>query len=81
MSAAIRSGHTWPTICGGKGTCKTCVCLILEGEENLIPVEPFEAEGLETIASSIPSNGKARLACQAKPTGDVKVRKIGVRAA
>ena len=82
MVAAIHSGFTWPTICGGKGTCKTCVFLTLEGEENLAEMEPWEREGLESIAESLPNGGEGyRLACQAQVTGDVKLRKIGVRAA
>jgi len=77
MEAAIRSGYTWPTICGGRGTCKTCVCLVLDGGENLSKIEDFEEEGLASLGAGLDEN--SRLACQAKPSGDVKVRKIGVR--
>lgn len=81
MAAAIRNGFTWPTICGGRGTCKTCVFLTLAGGANLLAAEPWEVEGLETIAETLPNGGEGwRLACQAKATGDVTLRKVGVRA-
>jgi 2Fe-2S ferredoxin len=80
IQAAWRNGYTWPTICGGAGTCKTCVFLTLDGTEHLLPVEPWEAEGLRSIAPSLSKHGEdARLACQAKVCGDIRVRKIGVR--
>ena len=86
MAAAIRNGYTWPTICGGQGACKTCVFLILDGEENLTDIEPYEQEGLQSIAGTLPNAGEGwRLACQARvrseATGDVKLRKGGVRPA
>jgi 2Fe-2S ferredoxin len=80
IEAAWRNGYTWPTICNGQGTCKTCVFLTLDGEENLLAIEPWEASGLETIADSLPDRGQSwRLACQAKVSGDIRLRKIGVR--
>ena len=82
MAAAIRNGYTWPTICGGQGTCKTCVFLTLEGESNLAGLGPWEEKALESIIDSLPNRGLGwRLACQAKATGDVRLRKIGVRQA
>ena len=82
MAAAIRNGYTWPTICGGQGTCKTCVFLTLEGQRNLVDVEPREEQALDSIIDTLPNRGQGfRLACQAKATGDVKLRKIGVRQA
>lgn len=82
MAAAIRNGFTWPTICGGQGTCKTCVFSTLEGEGNLSRVEPWEMEGLASIAETMSNRGHGwRLACQASATGDVKLRKVGVRLA
>ena len=80
MAAAIRNGYTWPTICGGQGTCKTCVFLTLKGKRNLVAIEPWEEQALDSITDSLPNRGQGwRLACQAKATGDVKLRKIGVR--
>jgi ferredoxin len=80
IEAAWRNGYTWPTICNGKGTCKTCVFLTLEGEENLSAVEPWEDSGLAAIAESLPAAGQGwRLACQATVSGNVRLRKSGVR--
>ncbi|MBM4204468.1 MAG: 2Fe-2S iron-sulfur cluster binding domain-containing protein, partial [Gammaproteobacteria bacterium] len=80
IQAAWRNGLTWPTICGGAGTCKTCVFLTLDGAEHLLPPEPWEASGLRSIAASLPVNGQGwRLACQAKVLGDIRLRKSGVR--
>ena len=86
MAAAIRCGFTWPTICGGQGTCKTCVCLTLDGEEHLSAVGAWERQGLESIADTLPNGGDGwRLACQAElkdgAVGDIKLRKGGVRVA
>ena len=80
MAAAIRQGFSWPTICGGQGTCKTCVFLTLEGEANLAEAGNWEQAALADIATSLGNQGRGwRLACQATATGDVKLRKIGVR--
>ena len=80
IQAAWRNGYTWPTICGGEGTCKTCVFHILEGEENLSPIEPWEDTGLRSLAESLPNQGQGfRLACQARVIADIRLRKIGVR--
>ena len=82
MAAAIRNGYTWPTICGGQGTCKTCVFLTLEGKSNLVEIEPWEEQALDSIIHTLPKRGQGwRLACQAKATGNVRLRKIGVRQA
>lgn len=80
MAAAIRNGYTWPTICGGQGTCKTCVFLTLEGNSHLVEIKPWEEQALASIIDTLPNRGQGwRLACQARATGDVKLRKIGVR--
>jgi 2Fe-2S ferredoxin len=80
IQAAWRNGYTWPTICNGRGTCKTCVFLTLDGEPNLSVVEAWEQEGLQSIADSLPNAGRDwRLACQATVHGNVRLRKIGVR--
>ncbi|MBP1823327.1 2Fe-2S iron-sulfur cluster binding domain-containing protein [Mycobacterium sp. OAE908] len=80
IEAAWRNDLWWPTICRGAGTCKTCVLRVVEGEEHLSPVEPWEHEGLDGIRRTLPGGGVGyRLACQVKAAGDVVVRKIGVR--
>ena len=80
MAAALRQGYSWPTICGGSGTCKTCVFQTLDGAANLLPAQRYEQESLDAIASTLPNGGEGwRLACQAQATGDVTLRKVGVR--
>ncbi len=79
IEAAWRNGYTWPTLCNGQGTCRTCVFMTLDGEQNLSTIEAWEDAGLQTIADSLPGEGRGwRLACQAKVRGDVRLRKIGV---
>lgn len=82
FAAAGRHGYRWPTVCGGVGTCRTCIMTVMEGEESCSPVEPWEAEGLEEIgAAGRGSGGVVRMACQTKLSGPVRARKPGVRAA
>lgn len=82
MAAALRQGYKWPTVCGGFGQCKTCYMYVLEGEENLLPPMPLELEGLEVLSNAVSQDrGAVRLACQLKLTGDIVVKKVGVRQA
>ena len=46
MASAIRNGYSWPTICGGQGTCKTCVFSTLEGGSNLARIGSWEEQAL-----------------------------------
>ena len=82
IQAAWRNNVTWPTICNGQGTCKVCVCMVIEGAEHCSAIAPFEAEGLASVADSLaPEDATWRLACQATTSGDVRLRKVGVRPA
>jgi ferredoxin len=75
--AAGRQGYRWPTVCGGLGTCRTCLMVVEEGRENCSPIEDLEAEGLDALKE--PRNGVRRLACQTRVSGDVVVTKRGVK--
>jgi 2Fe-2S ferredoxin len=80
IQAAWRNGYFWPTICKGHGTCKTCVFTVEGGGENLSSIEAWERESLDVIGPTLPRAGVgSRLACQARVSGDIRVRKIGVR--
>ena len=80
IQAAWRAGYTWPTICNGQGNCKVCVTLVLDGLENLLPIEAYEEEGLAQVRDTLPNGGEGwRLACQARVRGDIRVKKIGVK--
>ena len=75
--AAARQGYRWPTICGGNGTCRTCLMVVDEGRDNCSPIEDLEAEGLDALKEH--RDGVRRLACQTRVTGDVVVTKRGVK--
>ena len=77
FAAARRCGYRWPTVCGGLGTCRTCVMVVESGRENCAPIGDLEAEGLDALKES--KNGVHRLACQTAVTGDVVVFKRGVK--
>jgi ferredoxin, 2Fe-2S len=77
FSAARRLGYRWPTVCGGKGTCRTCFLEVDEGAENCSPVGPHEREGIQALRQ--PVDGRTRLACQLRIVGPVTVTKRGVR--
>ncbi|WP_019873703.1 2Fe-2S iron-sulfur cluster-binding protein [Sporichthya polymorpha] len=77
FAAAVRLGYRWPTICGGNGTCRTCVMTVESGRENCGPIGDLEAEGLDALKES--KDGGHRLACQTTVTGDVVVTKRGVK--
>jgi len=85
MAAAQRNGFRWPTVCGGKATCRTCVFTVNEGAEHLSEPNKLEAEAMRLLRRPrTPRAGTAagdivRLACQARTTGDLTVTKPGVR--
>jgi uncharacterized 2Fe-2S/4Fe-4S cluster protein (DUF4445 family) len=68
MDAARRVGLEITSICGGKGTCHRCKVQIVSGRVS--PATPDEAQALS------PSDlaGGYRLACQARPLTDCRVR-------
>lgn len=78
FEAAGRHGYRWPTVCGGLGTCRTCIMTVLEGAEACSPIEDWEAEGLEEIGAA-GAGATVRMACQTRVSGFVRVRKPGVR--
>ncbi|WP_048447538.1 adenylate/guanylate cyclase domain-containing protein [Methylobacterium variabile] len=70
ISRANRVPHV--SVCGGRGRCSTCRVLVVSGEENLSAAGPQEAAALRAIGA--PAN--VRLACQARPRGDVALVRI-----
>jgi uncharacterized 2Fe-2S/4Fe-4S cluster protein (DUF4445 family) len=68
LDAARRVGLEITSICGGKGTCHRCKVQIVSGRVS--PATPDEAQALS------PSDlaGGYRLACQARPLTDCRVR-------
>jgi 2Fe-2S ferredoxin len=62
-------GLDWMHACGGKGRCTTCKVLILEGGRNL---SDYTASELKYLQGGGLLKDE-RLACQAKPLGDVVI--------
>ncbi len=81
MHAAERLGYRWPTVCHGQAVCVTCFVEVLDGSANLTPPEPLEGTALASSPVVAITAGEVRLACQARVTGPVTVRKRGVRVA
>lgn len=83
IQAAWREGYEWPTLCYGMGTCTACQCEILDGLENVS--DKTEAE--DAMLSDFSRRRRridprrVRLACQVRISGDIEVRKPGVRVA
>ncbi|MDG1572273.1 adenylate/guanylate cyclase domain-containing protein [Robiginitalea sp. M366] len=58
--------------CGGNGICTTCRIRILEGSQNLSPKTEFE----KTSSHVRKWDPSIRLACQARPRGDVTIQRL-----
>jgi len=81
MQSALAAGYWWPTVCGGNAECGACVMRVTDGVRSLRAINAMEAAMLDSLVGRYPGAqvGEVRLACQAVPTGDVSVRKPGVR--
>ena len=81
IEAAWRYGYRWPTVCYGQADCTMCHVEVQSGAEHLSPVEDEEREALEQRLPGARRRdlSRIRLACRAQATGDVTVRKSGVR--
>jgi len=79
MHAAERQGYRWPTVCHGQAVCTTCVLEVMAGGDHLTPPGPLERNALAQSPLVQVAAGEVRLACQARVTGPVTVRKRGVR--
>lgn len=58
--------------CGGNGKCTTCRVRVIDGATNLSPKSVSEKE----ISYARKWDAGIRLACQAKPTGDVTIQRL-----
>lgn len=73
LSASLEAGIPHFHACGGKAKCSTCRILILEGAENLSPINKKEA----FLRKKIPFPHTVRLACQSFVTsGKVTIERI-----
>lgn len=75
LEAALRHGIPLYHTCGGNCSCSTCRVRVLRGAENLSPVEPNEAEVLDSFDLGPP----CRLGCQALVFGGTVEVEIPLR--
>lgn len=69
LDGSISQGLGHAHACGGDGRCTTCRIRVEEGFEHCPAPEPLETEALAAVGLEPP----VRLACQLRPTGDVRV--------
>ncbi len=67
LSALIENKIYLPSACGGKGTCGTCKCKVLEGGGDILPTELSLVSRKERI-------DHVRLACQVKVKQDMSIQ-------
>ena len=72
LKASLRSGIKHACACGGMAYCSTCRVYVEEGMEHI----PQRNGKEEVLATRIGLTPEVRLACQLKPTGDIKVRRL-----
>jgi 2Fe-2S ferredoxin len=81
MAAAWRAGYDWPTLCYAMGRCTACRCEVVEGLHVLSERTDAEVALLGELNRRVrrANPRRVRLACQVTTTGDVTVRKPGVK--
>jgi ferredoxin len=79
MAAARRQGLWWPTVCGGDAECGTCWVVVEDGWEHCSAMSPVERARLDLGMKA--REPRARLACQLRVSGPVKVNRRSVRRA
>jgi Na+-transporting NADH:ubiquinone oxidoreductase subunit F len=67
LSALIENKIYLPSACGGKGTCGTCKCKVLEGGGDILPTELSLVSRKERL-------DHVRLACQVKVKQDMSIQ-------
>lgn len=67
LSALVEHKIYLPSACGGKGTCGTCKCHVLEGGGDILPTEL-------ALINRVERAEKVRLACQVKVKQDMAIR-------
>lgn len=72
LQTSHENGIAHTALCGGRGRCTTCRVIVEEGLEDL--PAPSASEKRSLAAVNAPPN--ARLACQVRPTGMVRVFRV-----
>ncbi|MGX9787793.1 2Fe-2S iron-sulfur cluster-binding protein [Mycobacterium sp. MMS18-G62] len=83
IKAAWRAGYSWPTLCYGVGRCTACQCEVVEGLHLLSARTEAENQLLHDLHRRVrrADPRRIRLACQVEISGDVVIRKAGVKVA
>ena len=67
----VTKEHSWPMAYGCEdGMCGTCIVKIVEGMENLSPIEEKEKQTLSVMGMD---DGTHRLCCQCIVNGDITI--------
>ena len=72
LEAALRSGVPFAHACGGRAKCSTCRIWVLDGLE----ICPERTELETSMADRLGFSNEVRLACQLRPEGEVRVRRL-----
>ncbi len=72
LDVSLKCGLPHFHACAGQARCSTCRVLVLEGLEHFGARLPEEAK----LATQLRWPDEVRLACQSRPTGPVKVRRL-----
>lgn len=72
LEAALRSGIAFAHACGGRAKCSTCRIWVLDGLE----ICPKRTELETSMADRLGFGDEVRLACQLRPEGEVRVRRL-----
>jgi len=72
LEAALRANLPLTHACGGRAKCSTCRIWVLEGIDNCPPRSELE----QAMATRLGLGKEVRLACQLRPRGDVRLRRL-----
>jgi adenylate cyclase len=70
LEASRLAGIPHASVCGGRGRCSTCRVHVLRGADEIPPASAEELRVLERVGAP----PGVRLACQARPRGDIAVK-------
>jgi adenylate cyclase len=69
LEASRAAGVPHASVCGGRGRCSTCRVRVVRGENHLSPASEDEMRVLKRVGAA----PGTRLACQARPSGEVEI--------
>jgi class 3 adenylate cyclase/nitrite reductase/ring-hydroxylating ferredoxin subunit len=72
LEAALRSGVPFAHACGGRAKCSTCRVWVLDGLETC----PDRNADETLMANRLGLAGEVRLACQLRPKGELRIRRL-----